>query len=57
MNPYRAELVELNSRWPGWLSGADWRWQFEDALSAEGTPPAEWLGRVDGLMDGIQIAE
>lgn len=57
MNPYRAGLAEMNSSWPGWLPGTDFRWRFEDGLSADGVPPAEWLDRVKEVAGHIQIGE
>lgn len=57
MNPYRAGLVNSSVRWPGWIRGVDRRWRFEDALGADGTPPVEWLGRLEGLVDDLHIGE
>ncbi|MEN9841734.1 MAG: hypothetical protein RL376_1534 [Verrucomicrobiota bacterium] len=57
MNPYRAGLVDVGASWPGWLRDADWRWRFEDALSAAGAPPPEWLGRVEELEERIKFGE
>jgi putative transposase len=57
MNPYRAGLIDLNDPRPGWSCGVEWRWRFEDGLSAKGTPPAEWLDQLKVVTERIQIAE
>lgn len=57
MNPYQAGLADVKMPWPGWLRGAEWRWRFEDGLSAAGAPPGEWLDRVEELAGRIQIGE
>ena len=57
MNPHRAGLVDVTVPWPGWLGGAEWRWRFEDGLSATGTPPAEWLDRATEVAERIEVGE
>lgn len=57
MNPYRAGLIDVNAPWLGWLRGAEWRWRLEDGLSAEGTPPAEWIHQMTEAVGRIQIGE
>ncbi len=57
MNPYRAGLIDVNAPWPGWLCGAEWTWKFENRLSEEGAPPAEWLDRIGDVTERIQVGE
>ncbi|CAM2916468.1 transposase [Rariglobus hedericola] len=56
MNPYRAGLMAVNTRWMGWLSGADARWRFEEGLSTDGAPSVEWLDHVKDVDACIQIS-
>jgi len=44
LNPYRAALVRLDERWPGYFCATeDWVWFKE--LTDEGGPFPEWLDR------------
>lgn len=45
LNPYRAELLHIDERWPGYrCENEDWSW-FEP-LTNSGVPFPEWLGPV-----------
>ena len=56
MNPYQAGLIDVSVPWPGWLGGEEWRWRFEDGLSATGTPPAAWLDRATEIAGRIRVS-
>jgi putative transposase len=43
MNPYVANLINLNETWPGWMPSTQIRWSFEDKLCDRCFPQAEWL--------------
>lgn len=43
MNPYVANLINLNEPWPGWMPATQVRWFFEDKQREGRLPQAEWL--------------
>ncbi len=43
LNPYRANLISLDQRWPFWVKNQVFRFSFETYLETLGSVPREWL--------------
>lgn len=43
LNPYRADLLRLESTWPGWSCPDVERMEFLSQLNPDGSVPREWI--------------
>lgn len=57
MNPYRAGLCPLATAWPWWICPHPSAFRFLDALNANQTVPAAWLGLSDKIATKITAGE
>jgi REP element-mobilizing transposase RayT len=55
LNPYRADLLKLNTIWPGWWCPNPAQFEFLAILNRDGFVPREWLGAEETIgEDAIQ---
>ena len=57
LNPYRAGLVGLESRWPWWLCPSSANFAFMRLLRKGDLPQPEWLGLCESLERALFVGE
>jgi REP element-mobilizing transposase RayT len=57
MNPYRAQLIPIDCTWPWWVCTDTARLRFLEGLDENGTPPSEWLDRVNSIAAKLATGE
>jgi hypothetical protein len=53
MNPYRALLISTAQTWPWWVCPQPSRFLFLQQLNRDGTPPPEWLNRIEDVAKRV----
>jgi len=57
MNPYRARLCTLSTRWPWWLCPSPEQFRFLGLLDETSPVPEQWLNDVDRVAETIVSGE
>jgi REP element-mobilizing transposase RayT len=53
MNPYRAQLLSTAQIWPWWVCPEPSQFLFLQQLNADGTPPPEWLDKIEDVANRV----